>query len=104
MEAYILSNTDLGIFELDGMNPETKMPVETSEITTFCEFGWYQWVYFRDISVTFPGYKLVLGRYCEPSIDVEPVLTAKILRNNGQQFHRSIYRALRPDELVLLST
>ena len=81
------------------MNPETKMSGETSDITTFCEFGWYQWVYFRDTSVTFPGDKLVLGRYCGPSIDVGPALTAKIMRNNGQQVHRSTYRALTPDEL-----
>ena len=25
LEAYILSNTALGVFELDGMTPETKM-------------------------------------------------------------------------------
>ena len=50
--------------------------------------------------MTFLGNKLVLGRYCGPSIDVGPALTAKIVRNNGQQFHRSIYRALIPDELV----
>ena len=50
--------------------------------------------------MTFPGDKLVLGRHCGPSIDVGPELTANILRNNGQQFHRSTYRALVPDELV----
>ena len=50
--------------------------------------------------MTFPGYKLVLGRYFGPSIDVGPALTAKILRNNGQQVHRSTYGSLTPDELV----
>ena len=79
LEAYIRSNTALDIFELDGMTPKTKMSGETSDITTFCKFGWYMWVYFRDTSVTFPGDKLVLGRYCGPSIDVGPALTAKIL-------------------------
>ena len=48
LEAYIRSNTALDIFELDRMNPETNMSVETSYITNFCEFGWYQCVYFRD--------------------------------------------------------
>ena len=84
------------------MTPETKMSGETSDMTTFCEFGWYQWVYFRDTSMTFPGEKLVLGRCCGPSIDVGPALTADILRTNGQQFHRSTYGALKPDELVNL--
>ena len=97
LEAYIRSNTDLDIFELDGMTPETKMSGKTSDITTFCEFGCYQWVYFRDTYVTFPGYKWVLGRYYGPSIDVGTALTAKIIRNNGQQVHRSTYRALTLD-------
>ena len=44
--------------------------------------------------------KLVLGMYCGPSIDVGPALTAKILIKNGQQVHRSTYRALTPDELL----
>ena len=44
LEAYIRSNTALDIFYLDGMTPETNMSGETSDITTFCEFGWYQWV------------------------------------------------------------
>ena len=82
------------------MTPETKMSRETSDLTTFYEFGWYQWDYFRDKSVTLPGDKLVLWRYCGPIIEVEPELTTKILRNNGQQVHRSTYRALTPDELV----
>ena len=89
LEAYIRSNTALDIFELDGMTPKTKMLGETYDITTFCEFGWYQWVYFRDTSVTFPGDKLVLERYCGTSIDVGPALTDKILRKNGEQVHRS---------------
>ena len=70
------------------MTPKTKMSGETSDITTFWDFGWYQWVYFRDTSMTFPGDKLVLRRYCVISIDVGPLLTAKILRKNGQQVHR----------------
>ena len=42
LEAYIRSNKDLDIFELDKMTPEDNMSGETSDITTFCEFGWYQ--------------------------------------------------------------
>ena len=99
LEACILSNTDLDIFDMDKMTPETNMSVETSDITTFYEFWWYQWVYFRDTSVTFPGDKLVLKSYCGPSIDVGPALNYNILRKTGQQVHRSKYRALTPDEL-----
>ena len=79
------------------MTPETKISVEKSDKNNFCKFGWYQWVYCRDKSVTFPGYKLVLGRYCGPSIDVGPAITDKILRKNGQQVHRYTYSELTPD-------
>ena len=84
------------------MTTETNMSGKISYITTFCKVGWYKWVYFRDTSVNFPGYKLVLGSYYGPSIDVGPALTSNILRNNGQQVHGSTYRALTPDELVNL--
>ena len=50
--------------------------------------------------MTFPGENLVIGRYCGTIIDFGPTLTDKILRNNGQQVQRSIYRELTPDELV----
>ena len=76
------------------------MSGEISDITTLHKFGWYQWVYFIDTSMTFPGDKLVLGRHCGPIIDVGPALTAKILKNNGQQVNRSTYSSLTPDELV----
>ena len=38
LEAYICSNTDLDIFDLDSINPKTNMSGETSGITTFCKF------------------------------------------------------------------
>ena len=50
--------------------------------------------------MTFPVEKLILGRYCGPSIDVRPALTAKIMIKNGKQVHRYTYRELKPDELV----
>ena len=50
--------------------------------------------------MTFPGNKAFLGRYCAPIIDVGPGLTTKILINNGQQVHSSMYTSVKPDELV----
>ena len=85
---------------LNGEVPETIMSGETSDISQFCEFEWYEWVYFRDTVVSFPEDKLVLGRYLGPSIDVGPALTAKILKQNGEIVHRSTYRGLTPEELA----
>ena len=50
--------------------------------------------------MTFPVEKMVLGRYCGPSIDVGPALTAKILIKNGKIFHMSTYMALTPYEFL----
>ena len=49
---------------------------------------------------SFPGPTFPQGRYCGTIIDVGTALTAKVLRNNGQQFHRYTYRALKPYGLV----
>ena len=100
LEGYIRSNTAHDIFMLDGEVPETIMSGKTSDISQFCEFEWYDWVYFRDSAVSYPEDKLVLGRYLGPSIDAGPALTAKILKKNGEIVHRSTYRGLAPEELA----
>jgi hypothetical protein len=60
------------------------MTGSTADISHICEFGWYDWVMFRDNLPTFPDNKLILGRYLGPGTDVGSVLTAKILKSNGQ--------------------
>ena len=98
LEALIRSNTALDIFELRGQVPETVMSGETSDISPFVEFEWYQWVMFRDTGVSYPHDREVLGRYLGPSVDVGPAMTAQILKSNGWVVHRSTYRALTNDE------
>ena len=46
LEGYIRSNTAHDIFMLNGEVPETIMSGKTSDISQFCEFEWYDWVYF----------------------------------------------------------
>ena len=99
LQAYIRSNTAHDIFVLNGEVPETIMSGETSDISQFCEFEWYQWLKFRDTAVSYPDDKVILGRYLGPSIDIGPALTAKILKSNGEVVHRSTYRALTPEEI-----
>ena len=71
---------------------------KTADISEFAEFGWYDWVKFRDTNVPYPEDKLVLGRYLGPSTDIGPAMTAKILKRNGQTVHRTTLRALTEDE------
>ena len=74
------------------------MKGETANITHLCEFGWYDWVYFRDNAVTYPKDKWVLGRWLGPSTHIGPALFAEILKGNGRCVYRSSYRHLTEDE------
>ena len=99
-EALIQSNTCNDRFINEGEVPETLITGETSDISPLAQHGWYEWVMFRDTSVSFPDSKMVLGRYLGPSIDVGPAMTAKILKANGKVMHRGTYRALTPKEIA----
>ena len=100
LEALIRSNTALDIYELKGQVPETIVSGETSDISSFVEIGWYDWVMFRDTGVSFPHDREILGRYLGPSADIGPAMTAQILKDTGWVVHRSTYRKLTPDELA----
>jgi hypothetical protein len=100
LEAYVHSNTAHDIFILQGEVPETVMSGETSDISQFCEFTFYDWIMFRDQPVAFPDDNPVLGCYLGPAIDVGPALTAKILKANGEVVYRSTYCALTDVELA----
>ena len=87
------------VFELKCEVPRTVMKGETANIPHLCEFGWYDWVYFRDNAVAYPDDKWVLGRWLGPSTDIGPTLCAKILKENGMYVYRSSYRHLTEDEV-----
>ena len=46
LEYYIGSNTVNGIYKLDGEILEMNMSGETSYISQFCEFEWFEFVLF----------------------------------------------------------
>ena len=99
LEMDLRSCTANNVFELKGEVPRTVMKGETANITHLCEFGWYDWVYFRDNAVTYPDDNWVLGRWLGPSTDIGPALCAKILKENGRCVYRSSYRLLTEDEV-----
>ncbi len=61
LEALIRSSTRNNIYMTNGKVPETIMTSTTANISHICEFGWYDWVVFRDNVPTFPDIKLTLG-------------------------------------------
>ena len=70
----------------------------TSDISQFCEHGFYDWVMFRDNPIQYPDENPVLGRYLGPAIDAVPAMTDTIMKANGGVVHRSTYRGLKEDE------
>jgi hypothetical protein len=98
LEGYIRSCTVNDIYETRGETPETVMTGNTADISHICEFGWYDWVMFRDNAPTFPDNKMTLGRYLGPATDVGSALTAKLLKSNGTFACRSTFRHLTDEE------
>ncbi|KAI2488761.1 hypothetical protein MHU86_25815 [Fragilaria crotonensis] len=103
-EAYVRSLTSHDIYKLDGQVPETVVSGETADISPFALFKWYEWVMFRDTSVTYPDDSMVLGRDLGPAIDIGPAMTRKVLKQNEQVVYRSSVQPLTPDELADEST
>jgi hypothetical protein len=100
LQTFIKSHNTAGnSFELKGETPETMLSGETADISEFTEFGWYDWIKFRDTTVPYPEDKLVLGRYLGPSTDIGPAMMAKILKANGQYVHRTTLRGLTDNEV-----
>ncbi len=83
----------------NGKVPETIMTGSTTNISHTCEFGWYDWVMFRDNVPMFPDVKLTLGQFLGPATNVGSALTAKILKSNGQTVCRSTLWNLNKEEI-----
>jgi hypothetical protein len=99
LEALIPSLTSNNIYMTNGKVPETIMTGSTADISHICEFGWYDWVMFRDNVPTFPDIKLTVGQYLGPATNVGSALTAKILKSNEQTVCRSTLRHLNNEEI-----
>ena len=89
LQAFIKSDTAGDSFGLNGETPGAMLTGEIADISDFAEFGWYQWVKFRDTVIPYPEDKLILGRYLGPSTDIGAAMTTKILKSNGQYVHRT---------------
>ena len=59
----------------------------TSDISQFCEHGFYDWVMFREDPIEYPDENPVLGRYLGTAIDVGPEMTANLMKGNGEVMH-----------------
>ena len=70
LQAKIRCHTAHDIPTLNGQVPETMVTGNTADISELVEFGWYEWIYYRDATGSFPLPKEELGRCLGPSENV----------------------------------
>ena len=64
--AKINNLTAKGLFQLQGSNPYFKVLGQTGDISNLCQFGWFDFVYYRD-AAPFPQQAEKLGRCLGPA-------------------------------------
>ncbi len=72
------------LFQLNGTNPPMATFGTEADISHLCQFGWYEWVYYRDQSASFPFPKECLGRCLGPVKNEGNAMAQWILNENGQ--------------------
>ena len=89
------------LFQLQGQNPYMATLGEMGDISNLCQFGWYEWVYFRQNTARFPYQKEELGRCLGPTKNEGNEMCQWILQKNGQVVPRRTLRRLRAEELSI---
>ena len=100
VKSFQRSHTAHDIFRLGGRVPETIMSGETADISPYCEYGFWQWVMYRDYKTDYPEENPLLGKYLGPSIDVGGAMCASVMKENGQVVDRSTLRRLTTAEML----
>ena len=87
-------------FNLHASNAHMALTGEEGDISNLCQYGWYEWCYFREKSAKFPFNTEVLGRVLSPAkgeVCNGPV--EWILKANGKVVAHRTIRPLKADEL-----
>ena len=98
--ALIFQVTAKKLFQLNGTNPHTATFGTGADISHICNFGWYEWVYYRTQSAKYPFQKECLGRCLGPARNEGNVMAQWILKENGKVVPWRTLRRLTSDELA----
>lgn len=82
--ALIYQVTAKNLFQLGGTTPYTATFGEQADISNICQFGWYEWVYFRDKTADYPHMQEVLGRCLGPAKNEGNSMAQWVLKMNGE--------------------
>ena len=96
--ALISQATNKKLFQLHGSNPHTATFGTQADISNLCHFGWYEWVYYRDKSASYPFQKECLGRCLGPAKNEGNVMANWVLNQQGKVIPRRSLRRLTKDE------
>ena len=97
--ARINNLTARNAFKLHGSTPHTVTTGDEGDISNLCQYGWYEWCYFRDQTVAFLNNKKVLGRVPGPARGAGNEIAQWILKVNGRVVLRRSLRPLKVDEI-----
>ena len=81
--ARINNLTAKNAFKLHGSTPHTVTTGDEGNISNLCQYGWYEWCYFRDQTAEFPNNNEVLGRVLGPARGAGSEMAQWILKANG---------------------
>ena len=81
-------------FKLHGMTPHTVTLAEEGNISSLCQFGWYEWCYYCEQTAAFPHNHEVLGRLLGPAHDEGNEIAQWILKANRRVVPRQSLQLL----------
>jgi hypothetical protein len=86
-------------FKLHGSNPYTFTIGEEGDSYNLCQFGWYEWYYFREHTAAFTNQREDLGRVLGPERGEDNEMCQCVLKGNGKVVPRRSVRPLNPSEI-----
>jgi hypothetical protein len=86
-------------FKLHGSNPYTLTLGEEGDISNLCQFGWYEWCFYREHTAAFPNQQEVLGRVLGPARGEGNEMCQWVWKGNGKVVPRRSVRPLNPSEI-----
>ena len=88
------------LFKLNDTNPHTATFGTEADISKICQCVWYEYVYYRGQSASYPHMKEFIGRCLGPTQNEVNKMAQWILTGNGQVVPRRATRHLTKSELA----
>ena len=95
--AAIHNATSKKLFQNEGLTPYECTYGIQGDISNICQFGWYEWIYYRDHG--FPINKEKLGKVLGPLKNEGNEMAQAVLTYEGTLIPRKTIRRLRVEEL-----